>query len=152
MPELVLRLNFFMPTSWMNSMKYWPINYSLGEDYPRAYKYLKLSGEKAEENFSHLPAFHFFEKAQKTYDKLPEADGGDAEKLEICKMMTRPLAMLGFPKGSLNVLKEGAKIAKELGDRKSFSRFHNDISILYTARGDSLLSIAHSEKSFNEAG
>jgi len=127
-------------------------HYSLGEDYARAYKYLKLSGEKAEENFSHLQAFHFFEKAQKTYDKLPEADGGDTEKLEIYKMMTRPLAMLGFPKGSLNILKEGAKIAKELGDQKSFSRFHNDISILYTARGDSLLSIAHSEKSFNEAG
>lgn len=127
-------------------------HFSLGEDYPKAYKYLKLSGEKAEEYFSHLPAFHFYKKAQKTYDKLTEADGGDGEKLEICKMMTRPIAMLGFPKGSLNILKEGAKIAKELGDQKSFSRFHNDISILYTARGDSLLSITHSEKSFNEAG
>ena len=126
-------------------------HYSLGEDYTRAYKYLKLSGEKAEEYYSHLPAFHFYEKAQKTYDKLPEADGGDGEKLEIYKMMMRPIAMLGFPKGSLNILKEGAKIAKELGDQKSFSRLHNDISILYTARGDSLLSIAHSEKSFNEA-
>jgi tetratricopeptide (TPR) repeat protein len=126
-------------------------HFSLGEDYPKAYKYLKLSGEKAEEYFSHLPAFHFFEKAQKTYDKLPEQDRDNAEKLGICKMMTRPIAMLGFPKGSLNILKRGAKLAKELGDQKSFSRFHNDISILYTARGDSLLSIAHSEKSFNEA-
>lgn len=125
--------------------------FSLGEDYPKAYKYLKLSGEKAEEYFSHLPAFHFFEKALKTIDKLPEADGGDVEKLEICKMMTRPISMLGFPKGSLDVLKQGLKIAKELGDRKSLSRFHNVISLLYTARGDSLLSIAHSEKSFNEA-
>jgi class 3 adenylate cyclase/tetratricopeptide (TPR) repeat protein len=126
-------------------------HFSQGEDYPKAYKYLKLSGEKAEEYFSHWPAFHFFEKARKTYDMLPEEDRVDAEKLEICKMMTRPIAMLGFPKGSLKILKEGAKIAKELGDQKSFARFHNDISILYTARGDSLLSIAHSEKSFNEA-
>jgi class 3 adenylate cyclase/tetratricopeptide (TPR) repeat protein len=126
-------------------------HFSLGEDYPKAYRYLKLSGQKAEEYFSHLPAFHFFEKAQKTLDKLPDADKNAAEKLEIYQMMTRPLAMLGFPAGSLNILKEGASVAEELGDQKSFSRFHNDISILYTARGDSLLSIAHSEKSFNEA-
>ena len=126
-------------------------HFSLGEDYSKACKYLKLSGEKAEEYFAHLQAFDFFEKALKTSDKLPEEDGRDAEKLEICKLMTRPIAMLGFPKGSLNILKEGAKIAKELGDQKSLARFHNDISFLYTARGDSLLSIAHSEKSFKEA-
>ena len=126
-------------------------HFSLGENYSKAYKYLKLSGNKAEDNFSHLQAFGFFEKALKIYDKLPEEHGVDAEKLDLCTLMTRPIAMLGFPKGSLKALNEGAKLAKELGDQKLLSRFHNDISLLHTARGDSLSFIAHSEKSFNEA-
>ena len=74
-------------------------HFSLGENYPKAYRYLKLSGKKAEDNFSHLLSFSFFEKALKIFDKLPKADRGDAEKLEICTLMTRPIAMLGFPKG-----------------------------------------------------
>jgi len=126
-------------------------HFSSGENYPKAYKYLKLSGKKAEDNFSHLQAFYFFEKALKIFDKLPRMDGSEAEKIEICKLMTRPIAMLGFPKGSLKVLNEGVRIAKELGDQKLLSRFHNDISLLYTARGDSFSSIAHSESSFREA-
>jgi len=126
-------------------------HFLLGKAYPKAYKYLKLSGKKAGNNFSHLQAFSFFEKTLEISDKLPQEDKGSAEKLEICTLMTRPIAMLGFPKGSLEVLKMGAKIAKERGDQKLLSRFYNDISLLYTAKGDSLLAIAHSEKSFNEA-
>jgi class 3 adenylate cyclase/tetratricopeptide (TPR) repeat protein len=126
-------------------------HFSVGEDYPKAYRYLKLSGKKTESNFSHWEAFHFFEKALKTSGMLPKEEGVDAEKLEIYNLMRRPIAMLGYPKGSLKILTEGVEIAKALRDQESLSRFHNDISLLYTARGDSLLSIAHSEKSFHEA-
>ena len=126
-------------------------HFSSGEDYPKAYRYLKLSGKKAEAHFSHLEAFHFFEKALSTSDKLPKKEGVDAEKLEIYNLMRRPIAMLGYPKGSLRILTEGVETAKALGDQKSLSRFHSDISLLYTARGDSLSAIAHSEKSFHEA-
>ncbi len=42
-------------------------------------------------------------------------------------------------------------LANALGEQRSLSRFHNDIALLYTARGDSSSSIAHSEKSFFEA-
>jgi class 3 adenylate cyclase/tetratricopeptide (TPR) repeat protein len=126
-------------------------HFSVGEEYPKAYQYLKLSGKKAESNFSHLEAFHFFEKALRTSDRVPKKEGGDAEKLEIYNLMRHPIAMLGYPKDSLRILTEGVEIAKALGDQKSLSGFHNDISFLYTARGDSLSSIAHSEKSFHEA-
>ena len=126
-------------------------HFSSGEDYPKAYQYLKLSGKKAEAIFSHLEAFQFLEKALRTSDRVPEGEGGDAEKLEIYDLMRRPIAMLGYPKDSLRILTEGVELAKALGDQKSLSRFHNDISLLYTARGDSLSSIAHSEKSFHEA-
>jgi class 3 adenylate cyclase/tetratricopeptide (TPR) repeat protein len=126
-------------------------HFSYGEDYPKAYRYLKLSGKKAEDYFSHSSAFRFFQKALKISDHLPKDQTSDAERLEICKMMTRPLSMLGFPKGSLGVLEEGATIAKKLGDQSSLARFYNDMSLLYTARGDSGLSIAHGEKGFCEA-
>jgi len=126
-------------------------HFSVGEEYSKAYQYLKLSGKKAESNYSHLAAFQYFEKALRTFDRVQKKGGGDAEKLEIYNLMKRPIAMLGYPKDSLRILSEGVEIAKALGDQKSLSRFHNDISLLYTARGDSLLSIAHSEKSFHEA-
>jgi tetratricopeptide (TPR) repeat protein len=125
-------------------------HFSVGEEYSKAYQYLKLSGKKAESNFSHLEAFQFFEKALRTYNRLGKKEGGDTEKLEIYNLMRRPIAMLGYPKDSLRILTEGVEIAKALGDQKSLSRFHNDISLLYTARGDSVLSITHSEKSFEE--
>lgn len=126
-------------------------HFSAGEEYPKAYQYLKLSGKKAESNFSHLEAFQFLEEALRTYDRAPKEEGADAEKLEIYNLMRRPIAMLGYPKDSLRILTEGVEIASALGDQKSLSRFHSDISLLYTARGDSSLSIAHSEKSFHEA-
>jgi len=121
-----------------------------GEDYAKAYKYLKLAGMKAEANFSHVEAFHFFEKALRVSDKLSKEEA-ETEKLEIYNLMRRPIAMLGYPKESLEILTKGIEIAEALGDQKSLSGFHNDMAVLYTARGDSLLSIAHSEKSFQEA-
>lgn len=126
-------------------------HYWRGKDFPKAYQYLKLSGKKAGANFSHLEAFNFFRKALEIFDKLPQAQKNKEDKLDTLNLMRRPIAMLGHPKDSLKILKEGAKIAKELGDQKSLSRYYNDMSILYTVRGDSLLSIANSEKSFNEA-
>jgi class 3 adenylate cyclase/tetratricopeptide (TPR) repeat protein len=126
-------------------------HFSFGDDYPKAYQYLILSGKKAESHFSHLEALHFFKKALKTADKLPKEEGVDSEKLEIYNLMKHPIAMLGYPKGSLEILTESVEIAKKMSDQKSLSRFHNDISLLYTARGNALLSIVHSEKSFHEA-
>ena len=122
-------------------------HFSLGQNYPSAYKYLKLSGKKAEESFSHHQAFTFFEKALKAFDNLPEEDRRDEEKLDTLTLMTRPIAMSGFPKSSLRFLKEGVKLAKELGDQELLSRFHNVISLWNSARGDASPSI----KSFNEA-
>ena len=37
-------------------------HYSFGKDFPKAYQYAKLSGKKAEANFSHMEAFNFFKK------------------------------------------------------------------------------------------
>jgi predicted ATPase len=113
-------------------------HFTAGKNYTEAFKYLKISGKRAEDNFSHLQAFDFFEKALKIFDKLPADAAGDADKLEICTLITRPMAMLGFPKGSLKILEEGARTAKKLGDQKLLARFHNDISLLYTAKGDPL--------------
>jgi class 3 adenylate cyclase/tetratricopeptide (TPR) repeat protein len=126
-------------------------HFLVGEEYPKAHQYLKLSGNKAEFNFSHLEALHFFEKALRTSDKLATQGEINAEKLEIYNLMRRPLAMLGYPQNALKVLTEGVDLATAMGDQKSLARFHNYISLLYTARGESLLSIAHSEKSFHEA-
>ncbi len=126
-------------------------HYSCGKDFQKAYHYLKLSGKKAEANFSHLEAFNFFKKALKILDNLPDTAEKNNEKLEIHHLMRLPIAMLGYPAGSLRLLEAGVKIAEELGDQKSLARLYNNMSILHTARGNSLLSIANSERSFQEA-
>ena len=108
-------------------------------------------GKKAEANFSHMEAFNFFKKALKIFDKLSDAVEKNNEKLEIHKLIMLPIAMLGYPEGSLRTLEAGVKIATELGDLKSLSRFHHAISNLYIVKGDSLKHIVHSEKSFYEA-
>jgi len=149
--KIGLALEFLYADKLDESYETLAYHFSVGEEYPKAYQYLKLSGKKAESNFSHLEAFHFFEKALRTFDRVLRKEGGDAEKLEIYNLMRHPIAMSGYPKDSLRILTEGVEIAKALGDQKSLSRFHNDISLLYTARGDSLSSIAHSEKGFHEA-
>jgi predicted ATPase/class 3 adenylate cyclase len=126
-------------------------HYASGKYSPKAYQYLKLSGKKAEANYSHSEAFNFYRKALKIFDKLPDAQKNNEEKLDIYNLMRLPIAMLGYPEGSLRILEAGAEIAKQVGDQKSLARFYNNMSILHTARGDSLLSIANSEKSFQEA-
>ncbi len=126
-------------------------HYASGKYSPKAYQYLKLSGKKAEANYSHSEAFNFYRKALKIFDKLPDAQKSNEEKLDIYNLMRLPIAMLGYPEGSLRILEAGTEIAKHVGDQKSLARFYNNMSILHTARGDSLLSIANSEKSFQEA-
>jgi predicted ATPase/class 3 adenylate cyclase len=126
-------------------------HYLSGKVFQKAYQYLKLSGKKAEGNFSHSEAFNFFKKALKIHENLPITVENKSEKLETHNLMLLPIAMLGYPKGSLKILEAGVKIAKQLGDQKSLARFYNNISLLHTARGNSLLSIANREKSFQEA-
>ncbi len=126
-------------------------HFLLGEDYPNAYEYLKRSSQKAESNFSHVEAFDFLQKALNIFDNLPDTSHDTVEELGLYNMMRRPLAMLGFPKGSLGILNKGALLAETIDDRKALSRYHNDLSLLYTARGDSSKSIAHGEKSFQQA-
>jgi tetratricopeptide (TPR) repeat protein len=126
-------------------------HYASGQYFPKAYRYLKLSGKKAVANYSHSEAFSFFRKALKIFDELPDAQKTSEKTHDIYNLMRLPIAMLGYPKGSLKILEAGAEIAKQVGDQKLLARFYNNISILHTARGDSRLSIANNEKSFNEA-
>jgi len=122
-------------------------HFSLGENYPSAYKYLKLSGKKAEDSFSHHQAFSYFEKALETFEKLPGKNRSDEEKLDILVLMTRPIAMSGFPKRSLKFLKEGVNLAKKIENEELLTSFQNAISLWKLARGDASPVI----KSFNEA-
>ena len=126
-------------------------HFTHGQDYPKAFQYLKQAGKRAEDNFSHREAYIFLKKALEIFNRLSKPQKIIQEKLDTLNLMRRPIAMLGHPKGSLKILKEGTRIARELGDQKSLSRYYNDMSILHTVRGDSQRSIANNEKSFIEA-
>jgi len=81
-------------------------HFSSGEDYPKAYQYLKFSGKKAEANFSHLEAFQFLEKALRHMTGCQK--GKEAmQKARDLRFDEAPHCNVGLtPKDSLRVLTE----------------------------------------------
>jgi tetratricopeptide (TPR) repeat protein len=58
---------------------------------------------------------------------------------------------LSYPEGSINELKIGVKMAREVGDVRNLAKLNGTLSHAYAIKGDSILSIEHAEKCFQEA-
>jgi tetratricopeptide (TPR) repeat protein len=59
---------------------------------------------------------------------------------------------LGFPEDSPEILQEGERLSKELGDEKTLAHFMSLIGVYYALKGeDLLLRLQHLENSFKEA-
>ena len=93
-------------------------HYSRSDSLEKACRYSRLSGEKAEANYSHREACDFYKGAIDLLNKLPETAENKKEKMEILYLMRIPLVFLGYPEGSLGLLQEGERLSKELGDER----------------------------------
>jgi hypothetical protein len=49
------------------------------------------------------------------------------------------LDLLGYPEDSLQILEEGERLSKELGDEKSHANFLSLIGLYYAWKGEDLL-------------
>jgi tetratricopeptide (TPR) repeat protein len=58
---------------------------------------------------------------------------------------------VGYSEGSLQILKDGARISEEIKDERSIALFYSKLGNYHSVNGDPLLGIKYSEKGFQEA-
>jgi len=126
-------------------------HYSKGENPEKACQYLKLSGNKATRNHSVWEAFSFYKDAIDKLNQLPETQETKKERLEILYLIITPMYLLGFPENSLEILKDGEMLSKELGDSKRLAIFYSRIGSYYSYKGEPLIAMKYSEDAFEEA-
>jgi predicted ATPase len=110
-------------------------HYSRSEDLSKACHYLKLSGDKARGRFSSSEAFGFFKEALSLLRDQPVTNENNKLRLEILQSVTYPVRILGYPEGSLELLKEGESLAQDLEDRKALAYFQSIMSGYYRHSG-----------------
>jgi class 3 adenylate cyclase len=126
-------------------------HYSMGEIPEKACQYLKLSGNKATKNHSVWEAFNFYKDAIDKLNQLPETQETKKERLEILYLIITPMYLLGFPENSLEILKDGEMLSKELGDNKRLAIFYSRMGSYYSYKGEPLIAMKYSEDAFAEA-
>ena len=125
--------------------------YSLSANSKKAYQYLKLSGNKATRNNSLNEAFSFYKKAIDVLHQMPDDIENKREEIETRLLLAMPIRLLGYPNGSLQILEEGERLSKELGDEKSYIAFHGKLGHFYAVRGELELAREHAENAFKIA-
>ena len=126
-------------------------HYSKSDNSKKAYQYLKLSGNKASRNFGNWEALQFYKQAIDVLDKMPATESKRSEGIQIRLSLAMPAMFLSYPEGSINELRIGVELAREAGDVKNLAKLNSTLSHAYAIKGDSLLSIEHAEKCFQEA-
>jgi len=126
-------------------------HYSKSDHPDRAFKYLKLSGDKAIRSNSAFESFEFYKKAFAVLEQYFEGLEQKKMKLEILHAMMSPIILLNFPEESLGLLEEGAEISTELNDQKSLIRFYSNMGFFHSVKGRHKEGIKFSGKAFEEA-
>jgi class 3 adenylate cyclase/tetratricopeptide (TPR) repeat protein len=124
-------------------------HYSGSDNLEKAYQYLVLSGNKAALSYANREAFRFYKAAVGVLDKMVENENNQKRKIEVLYLSVAPMIRLGYPEGSLQMLKDGERLSKNLKDERSLAKFYDIIGNYYTAKGGNpLLGIEFSEKCF----
>jgi predicted ATPase len=126
-------------------------HYSKSDDLERAYRYLKLAGEKATRNHATWEAFRFCKGALNIFNQLPDTEENKIEKLEVLRLLAIPISLLGFPEDSLEILQEGERLSKELGNNRILAKFYSGLGMYYSHKGDHFEAMKYTENGFEEA-
>jgi len=126
-------------------------HYSRSGNHKKAYRYLKLSGDKAIQSHSSWEAFRFYKEALRVLANLADTKQNKKKGIEVRLLMTYPMRNLAYPEDSFQILEQGEQIARMLGDEKSLAGIYSAIGYYHTFRGDSRLGIEYSEKCLQQA-
>jgi class 3 adenylate cyclase/tetratricopeptide (TPR) repeat protein len=126
-------------------------HYSKSDNSEKACHYLKLSGNKSTESYSLWEAFRFYKEAINILVEQPSTEQNRREQIEIRRLITLPMHLLGYPEDSLQILQEGERQANEMGDERNLLIFHSKLGSYYHTREDSLLATKYTEEPFLKA-
>ena len=125
-------------------------HFSKGEELEKAWRYLKLSGEKATRDHAPWEAYGFHKEAVELLNRLPDTEETKKKLIEVIRLMRISQVLLGYPEGSLSFLQQGERLAKELGDIRSLAVFHSGMGMYYSYAGDNLTAIRYTEEAFEK--
>jgi len=126
-------------------------HYSRSDNLEKAYQYLVLAGIKAAYGYSLWEAYRFCKEAIQVLHRGPQTEENKRKGIEIRLLMGQTMVGLGFPGDSLEILEEGVKLARELGDAGSAARFDSHIGTGYLNRGDPVKCIGYVEGALEQA-
>jgi hypothetical protein len=126
-------------------------HYYRSDNLDKACNYLKLSGNKSIRNNALWEAYHFYAEAIGVLRQMPESEQRKKEQIETIFFMTVPMRLLGYPENSIDFLKEGEMLCRELGDRRSLANLYNFMNLYYSVKGDPAQSRKYQEDTFMEA-
>jgi len=124
-------------------------HFSMSNHHKSAFKYLKLSGDKAIRNNSAWEAFAFYKKAFEIAEQ--HLKGAEQKKLDILHAMVSPIIILNFPEESLKFLEVGVTVSKAFNDPKSLIRFYSNMGFFHSIKGRHEEGSRFSGKAFEEA-
>jgi len=126
-------------------------HYSESDNLEKAYHYLRLSGEKASRNYSNEEGYAIYLQAIEALRRLPNTEENKRSKIEVSVLMSKPMLLLGFPEGSLEILQNAERLSDEFDDKKSLAALYGSIGWFYTYRGNPLEGIQYAEPRFQIA-
>ena len=127
-------------------------HYSKSENLEEAYQYLNLSAKKALKSYALWEAFHTFNDALKSLNKLPDTVENKNKQINTILAMAKAIIPLAFPENSHQLLQEGRKISDEMDNQEGAIQFKSLEGFYYAIKGADLrLGIKFMEESFREA-
>jgi len=126
-------------------------HYSMADDPEKAFKYLRLSGEKAHLSYSTKEAFRYYTEALRALARKPDGEKCKLARVDITMSMLPVMFALTFPEGSLGILEEGVRSAEELGDQSASLRLYSFTTYANLLAGNTAEALKFGEKVFAEA-
>jgi len=126
-------------------------HYSNSENTDKAYQYLKLSGEKASRNYSNWEALRFYKEALNVLEKDRENVESKRRGIDIRLLMDFPMIGLAYPDDSLQIIEEGERLARELGDEINLAKIHSMIGCCSITQGDLQHGLKYNRVAYEEA-
>jgi len=126
-------------------------HYTRSDNRHKAVHYLKLAGNKSNRNNALWESFHFYGEAIGVLRQMPESEQRKKEQIGIILLLAVPMRLLGYPEDSIDFLKEGEMLCKDVGDGRSIANLYNVMNLYYSVKGDVALGRKYLEDAFVEA-
>ena len=125
--------------------------YSRSGNLEKAYRYSRLSGDKAAAKYSNWEAYEFYKQAINGLDKSPETEENIRHQIEVCLSAYNIILIIGFPDDSIQMIEKGERLSKSIGDYRSLAYFYCHKGAYYTIKGDTASGMKYMQDFSTEA-